>query len=64
MTITDRGRDELTKRLRHRRCYAKEYGAHAQWMEWQVVQGRKIVSRFDLETQADEYIAEHSEPRT
>jgi hypothetical protein len=33
-------------------------------MEWQVVQGRKIVSRFDLETQADEYIAEHSEPRT
>lgn len=48
-------------RLRHRRGYVKEAGRYLQWSEYQVTNGRKVIGRFDLETQAREFIREKEE---
>jgi hypothetical protein len=50
---------ELKIRFRHRRGRPREaYGDYIEWDEWQVVAGRTVVARFDLEEQAQEYVAE------
>jgi hypothetical protein len=35
-------------RVRERCGYSKEAGGHAAWVEYQVVDGRKIVGRYEL----------------
>lgn len=43
----------ITIRERHRRGRPPEaFGAHVEWWEYQVVDGRKIVSRWDTRDQA------------
>lgn len=46
----------LKIRERHRRGYVKEVGGYTGWHEWQVVEGRKIIARFDMEHQAMEFV--------
>ena len=48
----DGGAPALKIRYRHRRGYSREAGGYTGWYEWQVVRGRRIVGRYDLESQA------------
>lgn len=43
-------------RERIRRGYSREAQGYAVWHEYQVVQGRRVVGRFDLERQAHTWI--------
>lgn len=45
---------ELTKKIRERqrRGYSREAGGYTAWNEIQVVQGRKVIGRYDLISQA------------
>jgi len=47
-----------TIRKRERVEASPKYGLRQGWTEWQVVLGRKVVARFDLERQAQAWIAE------
>lgn len=47
----------LKIRYRTRRGYAKEAQGYTSWGEYQVVDGRKVVGRFDFEDQAQKFIA-------
>lgn len=50
---------ELKIRFRHRRGRPREaYGAYTTWTEWQVVDGRTVIARFDLEEQAKAFVVE------
>ena len=40
------------------------YGEHVEWHEYQVVEGRHIVRRFDTREQAERWIAEHAAAAT
>jgi hypothetical protein len=44
-------------RFRERRGHSREAGGYAAWTEVQVVEGRRVVGRFDLEHQAQAWIA-------
>ncbi len=46
-------------RFRTRRGYVKEAQGYSSWDEWQVVEGRKVVARFDHEHEAQKYAEEH-----
>jgi hypothetical protein len=45
---------ETTFKIRHRqlRGYSKEAQGYIGWYEWQLVEGRKIIGRYDTERQA------------
>lgn len=45
-------------RERDRRCASPKDGLRQAWSEVQVVEGRKVVARFDLRYQAEKWIAE------
>ena len=47
----------LKIRERTRRCASPKEGLKQKWDEVQVVQGRKIVARFDLVEQAQEFVS-------
>lgn len=44
-------------RRRERVEASPKRGLRARWVEWQVVDGRKVVYRADFESQAQEWIA-------
>lgn len=46
----------LKIRRRERRGHCKEAGGYRGWTEYQVVDGRKIVRRFDMRSQAETFI--------
>ena len=48
----------FTIRERHRICSSPKAGLKQAWDEVQVVDGRKVVARFDLVSQAERWIAE------
>jgi hypothetical protein len=50
-----------TVRRRERIQASPKYGLRQRWIEWQVVAGRKVVARFDLERQARAWIAEQGQ---
>lgn len=43
----------LKIRERHLTGYRREAGGYTGWHEWQLVDGRKVVGRFDLYEQAE-----------
>lgn len=45
-----------TVRERNRRGYVREAQAHRSWTEYQVLDGRRVVRRFDVERQARDWI--------
>ena len=47
-------------RHRDRRGYAKEAQGYTAWSEWQVTQGRRVLSRHDTEQQARKWVREHT----
>jgi hypothetical protein len=49
----------LKIRLRERRNASPKDGCRQAWDEWQVVDGRKILSRHDLESQAKAWLENH-----
>ncbi len=51
----------MTIRGRHRSGRPKEaFGEHVTWFEYQVVDGRKVVARFDTQEQAEAFVRERS----
>lgn len=46
-------RPPLTIRHRHRRGYVREAQGYTAWEEWQLVEGRKVIGRYDLKEQAE-----------
>jgi len=48
---------ELKIRVRDRRGYSREAGGYDVWTEYQVVEGRKIIGRFEIRDHAEEFIA-------
>jgi hypothetical protein len=44
-------------RKRELRGYAKEAQGYTSWIEYQVVDGKRIVKRFDMLSQAEEFLA-------
>lgn len=48
---------ELKIRQRERSGYVREAEGYQIWTEYQVVQGRKIIARFEIESQAEKFIA-------
>jgi hypothetical protein len=50
--------DRYKIRERSRRCASPKEGLKQAWDEVQVVEGRKVVARFDLRSQAERWIAE------
>lgn len=53
---------KLKIRKRERRGYVKEAGRHSAWTEFQVVDGRRVIGRFDFERQAEELVRELTAP--
>ena len=45
-------------RERHRYTASPKAGFDTEWIEFQVVDGRKIIGRFDLREQAEAFVAE------
>lgn len=50
---------DLKLRRRHRFSQPKDAGRYFEWWEWQLVDGRTIVARFDFEAQALKYAAKN-----
>jgi hypothetical protein len=52
-------------KIRHREriCSSPKAGLRQSWDEWQVVEGRKVVGRFDLREQAERWIEAQSQRR-
>jgi len=51
--LSPAGIETLKIRHRYRRGYVKELGCYSNWQEYQVVNGRKILSRHDTQDQAE-----------
>lgn len=49
---------KLKIRYRERICASPKEGHRQSWGEYQVVEGRKVIARFDLEAQAVKFIEE------
>ena len=54
----------LTIRKRDRRGYLREVGGITGWTEWQVVDGRKIIKRFETEGAAVKFATEKAGRKT
>lgn len=50
-----------TIRPRKRTESSPQRGLKSSWVEWQVVQGRRVVYRADTEAQAKEWIAQQTD---
>lgn len=49
-------------RLRRRSLASPKRGMKSAWDEWQVVEGRRVVSRHDSERQAQDWIVQQRQP--
>lgn len=53
---------ELKIRQRERSGYVREAEGYQVWTEYQVIQGRKIIGRFEIESQAEKFVREWKAP--
>lgn len=51
---------EFKIRYRERVCASPKAGRRQSWGEYQVIDGRKVIARFDLRHQAEKFIASFS----